>query len=76
MKKILIVDDKPMNLELLASTLELDYETVEACNGQEAIDIAIKEKPDLVLMDISMPVLDGWGALKVFRKTLRRQQYL
>ena len=67
MKRILIVEDNLLNLELAAVILELDYEVLEAENGQEGVDEAQKEKPDLILMDISMPVLDGFGALEKIR---------
>ncbi len=60
--KILIVDDNDLNLELATQLLEDDYEVQTATNGQEALDVAAEFRPDLVLMDLSMPVMDGWEA--------------
>jgi CheY-like chemotaxis protein len=60
--KILIVDDNDLNLELVNQLLEDDYELASASNGQEALDVAAEFRPDLVLMDLSMPVMDGWEA--------------
>jgi CheY-like chemotaxis protein len=74
MKRILVVDDSPKNLELLAVILELDYEVLEASDGVEAVEVATQELPDLILMDLSMPRLDGWGALKQLRQDERTQR--
>lgn len=62
--KILIVDDEPFNLDYLEQELEeLDYVTVRAVNGQEALDKVVSETPDLVLLDIMMPIMDGFEVL-------------
>ena len=62
--KILIVDDEPFNVEYLEQELEeLNYETLCALNGQEALDKVSSEKPDLILLDIMMPLLDGFEVL-------------
>jgi CheY-like chemotaxis protein len=66
-KRVLIVEDNERNRELAAVILELDYEVLEAENGELGVATAKKERPDLILMDLSMPVLDGWGALKQLR---------
>ena len=59
--KILMVDDNPDILELMAARIVSDgYEVITATTGEEAIKKAASEKPDLVLLDISMPVLDGF----------------
>lgn len=62
--KILIVDDEPFNVDYLEQELEeLNYETISAVNGQEALDKIQSESPDLVLLDIMMPVMDGFEVL-------------
>lgn len=62
--KILIVDDEPFNVDYLEQELEeLDYATVSAANGQEALEKVSSESPDLVLLDIMMPVMDGFEVL-------------
>lgn len=69
-KKILIVDDALFARVMLKNALAPldDVMFFEAGNGQEACDIYRKEKPDLVLMDISMPVMNGMDALKEIRR--------
>ena len=59
-KKILIVEDSALNLDLLVQLLEDDYQLVTADEGSMGITIAFEEKPDLILMDMSLPVMDGW----------------
>ena len=67
-KKILIVEDNRENLELLKELLTLKgYHTVEATNGMEAIDAAVRERPDLVLMDVQLPEMDGIDALRALK---------
>ena len=57
--KILIVDDEPFNVDYLEQELEdLGYATVSAYNGREALDKVAQERPDLILLDIMMPVMD------------------
>ena len=59
--RILIVDDEPMNIDLLGQQLEdLGYETVSAEGGQEALDKVAKQAPDLILLDVMMPGIDGF----------------
>ena len=60
MKKILIVEDTEMNRDLLVQLLEDDYEVIEAMDGKQGLEIATQEKPDLILLDISLPEMDGW----------------
>ncbi len=71
-KKVLVVDDNEMN-RLVASTILSDYHVVvrEAKNGVEAIALLQKEKFDLVLMDIQMPIMDGYEATRIIRKQLK-----
>ncbi len=67
-KKILIVEDNETNRFLFSSFLrEHGYRTLEAGNGLEGVALAQKEKPNLILMDIHMPVMDGFEALKILR---------
>ena len=67
-KKILIVDDEEDILHFLELVLkEKGYEVVTAVNGHEALTTAQIEKPDLVLLDIMMPQMDGWEVLKLLR---------
>ena len=62
-KRILIADDDPVILRLLQVNLELEgYTVVTANNGQEAVDAAAESDPDLVILDIMMPRLDGYQA--------------
>jgi len=63
--RILIVDDEPFNLNFLEQELEdLNFETVTAINGQDALDKINSQSPDLVLLDIMMPILDGFAVLE------------
>jgi two-component system, sensor histidine kinase and response regulator len=66
--RVLIVDDEPANVELIVRRLTGNgYETLTASNGHDAIAAAIKEQPDLILMDVMMPGLDGWQATKLLK---------
>jgi two-component system cell cycle response regulator DivK len=60
MKKILIVEDTEINRDLLVQLLEDNYELAEAVNGREGLEKAASEKPDLILLDIGLPEMDGW----------------
>jgi len=64
MKKILVVEDVDFNRDLLVQLLEDDYEVIEAVNGQEGVEFAGRERPELILMDLSLPVMDGWEATR------------
>jgi len=64
MKKILVVDDKPEVVQLVKATLEgEDYQVIDASDGREALEKIGKEKPDLVLLDVIMPKMDGFEVL-------------
>ncbi len=66
--KILVVEDQIANRELLRELLEsFGYEVCEAANGQECLDCMPQCHPDLILLDIQMPVLDGFATLKQIR---------
>ncbi len=68
--KILIVDDDPNICELLRLYLEKDgFETVVAGDGEQALQLAAKNVPDLILLDIMLPKLDGWQVCREIRKT-------
>ncbi|MEN8241475.1 MAG: response regulator [Chloroflexota bacterium] len=62
MKKILIVEDVDLNLDLLIQLLEDDYELVSARDGEAGVKATEREMPDLILMDMSLPIMDGWEA--------------
>ncbi len=64
MKKILVVEDVDLNRELIVQLLEDTYQVIEAVNGQEGLELAELERPDLILMDLSLPVMDGWEATR------------
>ena len=66
-KKVLIADDEAYIRLLVKSILGRDYEILEAKDGEEAIDVARTQSPDLILMDIMMPRLDGVGACSVIK---------
>ena len=65
MAKILLVEDNDMNRDMLSRRLlRKGYEVVMALDGEQAVKMAAAEKPDLILMDMSLPVLDGWEATR------------
>jgi CheY-like chemotaxis protein len=65
MTKILLVEDNEMNRDMLSRRLiRKGYEVVMALDGRQAIDMAAEENPDLILMDMSLPVIDGWEATR------------
>src|SRR5438128_4525427 len=64
MRKILIVEDVEFNRDLLVQLLEDDYQILTAADGAAGIELAEREHPDLILMDLSLPVIDGWEATR------------
>ena len=69
MKKILLVEDNEMNKDMLSRILiKKGYEVVFAMDGQEAIDMAQSETPDVILMDMGLPVKDGLQATKEIKE--------
>ena len=65
MPKILLVEDNEMNRDMLSRRLEKrKYEVAIAVDGQEGVEMAEFEAPDLILMDLSLPVIDGWEATR------------
>lgn len=68
--KILLVEDNEMNRDMLSRRLERKgYEVVIAVDGQQGVAMAQTEIPDLILMDMSLPVLDGWEATRLLKAT-------
>jgi two-component system cell cycle response regulator DivK len=68
MPRILIIEDNEENRDALARRLQRrGYDVVMAGDGQQGVEMAKSEKPDLVLMDMNMPVLDGWRASQLVR---------
>jgi len=75
MKKILIVDDKLEVVELVKATLEgEEYQIIDASDGREALEKIGKEKPDLVLLDIIMPKMDGFEVLSEVKKNPKTKE--
>ena len=73
-KKILIVDDDPDLCHILQVHFELlGYDSILAVNGQEAVDMATTRLPDLILMDIMLPVMDGLAATRLIRENPKTQ---
>ena len=67
-KVILIVEDEPKNLKLLRDLLQkFGYATIEATDGEQGVELARIEKPDLILMDIMMPKMDGLEATRILK---------
>lgn len=72
-KKILIVDDEKSISDLLVFNLEKEgYKTITASDGEEAVDLALSQKPDLILLDIMLPKADGLTVCKKIRQTLTK----
>ena len=70
MYKLLIVDDEEKIREVIREYAEFnDYQVMEACDGMEAVTLCKTETPDLIIMDIMMPVMDGLEAMRTIRKT-------
>ncbi len=72
MRKILVAEDNPASRELIREILEIEgYRVVEACDGLEALQKVDEETPDLLLLDIQMPVKDGYALLRQLRQGAR-----
>ena len=70
--RILVVEDNPLNLKLVRDVLTVSgYEVVEAQSGEEGVALAATFDPDLVLMDLQLPGIDGYEALRLLRKDPR-----
>ena len=67
-KVILVVDDDPKSLVLIRDLLKVSgYKTIEATNGKQGVELAKAKKPDLILMDIQMPIVDGIEATRILK---------
>jgi two-component system cell cycle response regulator DivK len=64
MKRILLVEDEEDNMQILRDLLAPAYEIVEVDNGEKALAAVAKQRPDLILMDIQLPVMDGYEATR------------
>lgn len=72
MTKILVIDDEPFLKEMLYDIFTMaGYEVVTAENGKEGLDKIYSENPDFVLLDCSMPIMDGFEVLAIIRKEAR-----
>ncbi len=68
-KMILIVEDEPKNMTLIRDLLQVSgYSTIEATDGKQGVELAKRSNPDLVLMDIQMPVMDGLEATRILKE--------
>lgn len=68
MTSILLVEDNEMNRDMLGRRLERKgYEVIMATDGKEGVEIAAHNQPDLILMDMSLPVMDGWEATRLIK---------
>jgi two-component system cell cycle response regulator DivK len=75
MPKVLLVEDNEMNRDMLSRRLtRRGFDVVFAADGQQGVDLARSEKPDIILMDMSLPVMDGWEATRRIKEdgTMRR----
>lgn len=64
-KRILVVEDNKDNMTLIVDVLSsFDYDVLQAVDGEMGLELAQQEKPDLILMDLSLPRMDGWTATK------------
>ena len=70
-KKILIVDDEKPIVDVLKFNLEKDgYKTIEAYDGEQAVEMALTAKPDLIILDVMLPKMDGFTVCKKIRQKL------
>ncbi len=75
MSKILVADDNRISRELIHDILQTaGLQILDACNGREALDLIAGERPDLVLLDLEMPLLDGFAVLHELRQDPRWQR--
>ena len=76
MKKILVIEDEPEMRRNLTTVLRLEkFHPLPAENGRVGVELAKKEKPDLILCDVMMPELDGYGVIAALRADARDRRY-
>jgi two-component system cell cycle response regulator DivK len=69
MARILVVEDNEMNMDMVTRRLsKRGYDVLAALDGQKGVDVARTQSPDLILMDMSLPVMDGWTATKILKE--------
>ena len=74
MARILLVEDNEMNWDMLSRRLRRrGFEVIIATDGKQGVDMAVSELPDLILMDMSLPVLDGWEATRQIKMAPKTQ---
>jgi two-component system, cell cycle response regulator DivK len=74
MPKILYVEDNEMNRDMLSRRLERKgFQVVVAVDGQQGVNMARSEQPDLILLDMSLPILDGWSAAGILKRSPETQ---
>ena len=74
MTRILLVEDNEMNRDMLSRRLERkEFEVIIAVDGQAGVNMAASEAPDLILMDLSLPVIDGWEATRQIKANAATQ---
>ncbi len=74
-KKILVIEDNAVNMELVCDLLEMaGYDIIQAADAESGIKVADKEQPDLILMDISLPGMDGLQATRVLKQRQSARQ--
>ncbi len=70
MARILVVEDNEMNRDMLCRRLERRaFEVQSAVDGRQGVDMAQADRPDLILLDIDLPVMDGWEAIRILKTT-------
>ena len=74
MEKILIVDDIPSNIKILGALLNKDYDVLFAGNGEDAIEIANEQAPDLIVLDVMMPEMDGYTVCRHLKSNLKTKE--
>jgi CheY-like chemotaxis protein len=68
MTKVLVVEDNEMNRDMLSRRLtRRGFQVIFAVDGQQGVDLARRERPDIILMDMSLPVIDGWEATRLVK---------